>query len=77
MKRTLLMAAGIAAALALAACQKNESSTPKTGSTPPASTAPSTPPASSAPSGAPSTGAPSSSSAPATPSSPSSDASKK
>jgi hypothetical protein len=76
MKRTLLMAAGIAAALALAACQKNESSTPKTGSTPPASTAPSTPPASSAPSGAPSTGAPSSSSAPATPSSPS-DASKK
>jgi len=76
MKRTLLMAAGIAAALALAACQKNESATPKTGSTPPASTAPSTPPASSAPSGAPSTGAPSSSSAPATPSSPS-DASKK
>ncbi|HZR69542.1 MAG TPA: hypothetical protein VFB01_10885 [Burkholderiales bacterium] len=63
MKRTLLMVAGIAAALALAACQKNESSTPKTGSTPPASTAPSTPP-------------PSSGAAPATPSSPS-DAAKK
>ena len=62
MKRTLLVAAALLAALALTACQKDESkSTPKTGATPPASSAP-----------APSSPAP----APATPSPAPSDASK-
>ena len=68
MKRTLLMAATVAAALALAACQKQEPSAPKTGATPPASTAP-----------APSSPAPSSStpSAPSAPADASKDAGKK
>jgi hypothetical protein len=75
MKRTLLVAAAMLAALALTACQKNDSSTPKTGATPPASSA--SPSPSSPSSSSPSSSSPSSDASPATPSDASKDAGKK